>query len=81
MNYFANIPVKFKNRFVRPADSDNEEEEEEDEETETPASDTEDDSGIAEEETQEVPHNFPDIQISDSLDTQTTALNNFFGYW
>lgn len=82
MNYFANIPIKFKNQFNRPTDSDDEDENEEDNENEVPISDTEgeDDSGIAEEETQ-VPHNFPDIQVSDSLDTQTTALNNFFGYW
>lgn len=81
MDYFANIPIKFKNHFNRPVDSDDENEEEND--TEVVMSDTEegeDDSGIAEEETH-VPHNFPDLHISDSLDTQTTAVNNFFGYW
>lgn len=85
MNYFANIPIKFKNHFTRPVDSDDENEDDNNNNENEPAiSDTEegeDDSGIADEETP-VPSNFPDVQISDdSLDTQTTALNNFFGYW
>lgn len=43
--------------------------------------DTEDDSGIAEEPEITSLKNFPDLHINDSLNVQGNALNNFFSYW
>uniref|UniRef100_A0A9I3MJG4 Uncharacterized protein n=1 Tax=Anopheles merus TaxID=30066 RepID=A0A9I3MJG4_ANOME len=56
-----------------------EEEEKEDEEEETDTSDTEDDSGIAEEAPG--PDHFANLRITDPLSVQNSALNNFFHYW
>uniref|UniRef100_A0A182FVL5 Uncharacterized protein n=1 Tax=Anopheles albimanus TaxID=7167 RepID=A0A182FVL5_ANOAL len=56
------------------ADDDDDDEEEEEEDT----SDTEDDSGIADETPE--PLHFGDLRITDPLSVQNSALNNFFHY-
>jgi hypothetical protein len=54
----------------------------------TTDTETEDDSGIAEEiESPTPPHQppvkltLPDLNITDTFAVQTNALNNFFNYW
>lgn len=43
--------------------------------------DTEEDSGIAEEPDLGAFKEFPDLCITDSIGLQGNALNNFFNYW
>lgn len=45
------------------------------------ATDTEEDSGIAEEPDLNSFKEFPDLCITDSIGLQGNALNNFFNYW
>lgn len=55
-----------------------------DDDTDDDITDTEDDSGIAEEEPPDSPldrNAFPELNIAEPMSEQSSALNNFFHYW
>lgn len=80
MNYFANIPIKFNNRLVQLNIEDNGDDNNLMQDHENLTSDTEDDSGIAD-EIEAPPNLLTDLTILDPVETQTAAVNNFVTYW
>lgn len=66
MNYFEKVPLEPPSSPISIDDD---------------ATDTEEDSGIAEEPDFSAFKEFPDLCITNSIGLQGNALNNFFNYW
>jgi hypothetical protein len=76
MDYFKNSIVKNCENSAHHSNNDED----------TTDTETEDDSGIAEEIEAPIPPPpvkllLPDLKITDTFTVQTNALNNFFNYW